>query len=400
MMNLTAVSQRIISNIHGDEENYLAVILELSTVLRNTGNTVFLRHLAGVQLKKLLEDYPDRWRQLENNTRIEVRNNVLQTIRTESHPSVASIASICIAAIADIEIPNNLWENGIESLCELVTPGTNDAAIEVVLQAIGDICSGLEVAVLKSKSNVILTAIAYGMRGEETNLNIKRAAVKAMFNFLDFTENNFNWESDRNGIMELVCVAAQSADTTVKVTALKCLVKIMSLYYNLMQPWMCQDLISITVSAMQSGVTEVVLQGIEFWSKVAKKEIAKQQHIEEARENGAEPAQFTNFYARREFWDIIPIILQLLVKGDDDDNWTTSESAGNCLQLLAQYIGDDIIEFIYPFITIGFSHADWRLIEAAGMASFYTMKGMHLKRLLSRAVPQMNREDEMINEII
>uniref|UniRef100_A0AC35TX53 CCT-eta n=1 Tax=Rhabditophanes sp. KR3021 TaxID=114890 RepID=A0AC35TX53_9BILA len=109
-----------------------------------------------------------------------------------------------------------LLDNGIESLCKLVTSGTNDAAKEVVLEKIGYICSNLEVTVLESKSNVILTAIAYGMRGEETNLNIKRAAVKAMPSSLDFTGNNFNSELERNHIMQLACDAAQISGSLCK----------------------------------------------------------------------------------------------------------------------------------------------------------------------------------------
>uniref|UniRef100_A0AC35UBM6 Importin N-terminal domain-containing protein n=1 Tax=Rhabditophanes sp. KR3021 TaxID=114890 RepID=A0AC35UBM6_9BILA len=402
MADLIAILQKTISNNHDDqvlamdylkraaETNYPAFILELSTVLKNTGNTDFVRQAAGLQLKNVLEAkdavrkqlYTVRWLQLENNTRIEVRNNVLQTIGTE--PFRPSAASICIAAIAGIEIPNKLWENGIESLCESVTSGTNGAAKEVALEAIGYICSDLEVAVLESKSNVILTAIAYGMRGEETNLNIKRAAVKAMLSSLDFTGNNFNSELERNHIMQLVCDASQFTDTTVKVTALECLVKIMSLYYNFMQPYMGQALFPISVSAMNSGVPEVVLQGIEFWSNVAENELAIQQDIEEARENGTEPTQFTNFYAKGALQYITPIVVQLLVKEDetdDDDDWTPSKAAGVCLQLLAQCTGDDIVEFILPFITTNFSHADWRLREAAVMAFGCIMDGPDIKKL-------------------
>jgi importin subunit beta-1 len=45
--------------------------------------------------------------------------------------------------------------------------------------------------VLVPQSNVILTALVYGMRKEETNDNVRLAATTAMLNSLEFTKNNF-----------------------------------------------------------------------------------------------------------------------------------------------------------------------------------------------------------------
>jgi len=38
---------------------------------------------------------------------------------------------------------------------------------------------------------VILTALVFGMRKEETNDNVRLAATTAMLNSLEFTKNNF-----------------------------------------------------------------------------------------------------------------------------------------------------------------------------------------------------------------
>lgn len=45
-------------------------------------------------------------------------------------------------------------------------------------------------------------------------------------------------QTERNFIMEVVCEATQSTNTQVRVAALQCLVKIMSLYYQYMEPYM------------------------------------------------------------------------------------------------------------------------------------------------------------------
>lgn len=50
-------------------------------------------------------------------------------------------------------------------------------------------------------------------------------------------------------------------------------VKILSLYYQYMEPYMAQALFPITLEAMKSDVDEISLQGIEFWSNVSDEEI-------------------------------------------------------------------------------------------------------------------------------
>lgn len=61
--------------------------------------------------------------------------------------------------------------------------------------------------------------------------------------------------------MEVVCEATQSPDTQIKVAALQCLVKIMSLYYIHMEPYMREALFPITLEAMKSDIDEIALQG-------------------------------------------------------------------------------------------------------------------------------------------
>lgn len=50
---------------------------------------------------------------------------------------------------------------------------------------------------------------------------------------------------ERNYIMEVVCETTQCADTQIRVAALQCLVKIMSLYYQYMEPYMGQALFPV-----------------------------------------------------------------------------------------------------------------------------------------------------------
>lgn len=50
---------------------------------------------------------------------------------------------------------------------------------------------------------------------------------------------------ERNYIMEVVCETTQSEHTQIRVAALQCLVKIMTLYYQYMEPYMAQALFPV-----------------------------------------------------------------------------------------------------------------------------------------------------------
>ena len=103
--------------------------------------------------------------------------------------------------------------------------------------------------------------------------------------FLNFLSLNF--QSERHIIMQVVCEATQCLSSQVKVAALQCLVRIMSLYYQHMEHYMQPALFpvrifffdrinffKISMQAMKSNEDEVMLKGIEFWSNVCEEEIS------------------------------------------------------------------------------------------------------------------------------
>uniref|UniRef100_A0A0N4ZF81 Importin N-terminal domain-containing protein n=1 Tax=Parastrongyloides trichosuri TaxID=131310 RepID=A0A0N4ZF81_PARTI len=414
MNQLLATLEKTISNNPADqkvawdflnqacEQNFSAYILELSTILKEVQHPNHVRQAAGIQLKNTLvakesdlkAHHAERWLSLPNEIRLQIRANVVATIGTEQFRP--SAASQCVAAIAGIEIPRNLWPDAIKILGDCISnPNANALAKEVSLEALGYICQDLDATVLEANSGIILTAIVYGMRVDESNINIKRAAVKALLNSLEFTRNNFGIEEQRNHLMSIICDATQTNDTQVRVAALECLVKVMSLYYNVMRPYMAQALFPISIAAMKSEIDDIKLQGIEFWSNVAENEIAIMCEAEDAKEAGQQPTQCSQYYAKGALQYICPIILDVLIKvdeDDDEDEWTPSKSAGVCLQLLAQCTGDDICEFVLPFITQNFKHQDWRYREAAVMAFGCIMEGpdkSKLNELISQALQSL-----------
>ena len=276
-----------------------------------------------------------------------------------------------------------MWPNLMSVLVNNVTnAGSTETLKEATLEAIGYICQDIQDHLcLEAKSNEILTAIVHGMKRDEPSSHVRLAATNALFNSLEFTRANFEkevsctsikreksvikifsspskilfFQTERHFIMQVVCEATQSTDVQVKVSALQCLVRIMSLYYQYMETYMGPALFAITLEAMKSDIDEVALQGIEFWSNVCDEELDLQIEASEANEMGRPPEHVSRFYAKGALQFIVPILMQSLTKQeefDDDDDWNPCKAAGVCLMLLATCCEDDVVPHVLPFVKV------------------------------------------------
>uniref|UniRef100_A0A914HA48 Importin N-terminal domain-containing protein n=1 Tax=Globodera rostochiensis TaxID=31243 RepID=A0A914HA48_GLORO len=372
------------------QHNFAEFVRQLAIVLSNTENNPFIRKAAGLQLKNTLvardqavsDQNKTRWLSMTTEVRTAVKSCVFQTLGTETRPSTAAQ---CIAAIACIELPANQWPELIEQLSVNVTAdGTNNPILrEASLEALGYICQDLPEL---QRAGPILTAIVHGMRDEETSNYVRLAATTALLNSLEFAKHNFENENERNIIMQVTCNATQSSDRNVRVAALQCLVRIMSLYYRHMEPYMGRALFQITLQAMKDAEDEVALQGIEFWSNVCDEELNLAAEVEEAQEQGITPEQVSRHYALGALQHILPTLTEKLAKQESDsesEDWNPAKSAGVCVMLLAQCCGDTIIDPILPFIQQHFTNPDWHYREAAIMAFGSILEGPTKLKLLT-----------------
>uniref|UniRef100_A0A0A9X169 Importin subunit beta n=3 Tax=Lygus hesperus TaxID=30085 RepID=A0A0A9X169_LYGHE len=371
----------------------------LSDILHHGGNSQVARMAAGLQLKNHLVakdptvklEYQQRWRSFPEETRNYIKKNILGALGTEN--TRPSSAAQCVACVAVTEIPVSQWQDLISILVSnVVGPNSTEMLKEATLEAIGYICQDIEQDALAPQSNQILTAIIHGMRSTETSNHVRLAATNALLNSLEFTRGNFEEEFERNYIMEVVCEATQSTDTQVKVAALQCLVKIMTLYYQYMETYMGPALFPITLEAMKSEVNDVALQGIEFWSNVSDEEVDLQIEEVEATELGRPPTRTSRFYAKGALQYLVPVVLTKLTKQeefDDEDAWNPSKAAGVCLMLLATCCEDNIVQYVLPFVQQNIKSTDWRYRDAALMAFGAILGGLQattLKPLVEQAM--------------
>ena len=105
------------------------------------------------------------------------------------------------------------------------------------------------------------------------------------------------------------------------------------------------------------------------------------------------PERESKYFAKVALPEIVPVILRLLTKQEEDaeeDEWNISMAAGTCLTLLSQAVGDAIVSFVVPFIESNIKSPDWHHREAAVMTFGSILDGPDpqiLAPLVTQALP-------------
>lgn len=380
-------------------QNFPAYVTLLSAELANEQSQPHLRNAAGIALKNAFTSRDEtrqnevtaRWLGVPDEYKGKVKADSLTALSSPAQRVGAAAAQV-VAAIAAIELPNNEWQDLITSLLNAINTGDVNTRV-ATLQCIGYICETISPEILKLRSNEILTAVVQGARRDEPSAEVQLAAMKALYNCLEFIKENFDREGERNYIMQVVCEATQNPAVTVQVAAFETLVRIMSLYYDKMSYYMERALFGLTVLGMNHPDERVAQQAVEFWSTVCEEEIDLAIEAADAQEYGDMPERESKYFAKVALPEIVPVILRLLTRQEEDaedDEWNISMAAGTCLTLLAQAVGDTIVSFVVPFIESNIKSPDWHHREAAVMTFGSILDGPDpqiLAPLVSQALP-------------
>eukprot|EP00834_Sanchytrium_tribonematis_P001066 NODE_23_length_42016_cov_0.755803.p4 type:complete len:719 gc:universal NODE_23_length_42016_cov_0.755803:7958-5802(-) len=311
-------------------------------------------------------------------TNVEIRNSIHENLLELLESSMAPIA---ISSMAAVEIESWLV---VPRLMQIIQSPNSDSKKANALSSIGYICEKVDSEYLKAYANPILTAVIYGANHD--SIKVKKASIAALNNSLAFVKDNFQVEGERNYIMETVCTCCIYKDSEVRTVAFECLVKIMTIYYEFMEPYMKNALSGLTTAAMQYGVThkdeQVALQAIEFWSTICDEEINITQYQDK---------QMMNF-AKTHLKDVVPILTWLLTNCEDvdKDEWCIYTSAVNCLTLFAQLLKNDLANEVIPFIESNIVQNDWILKEGAVTAFGCILDGPdpeYIGHLVNSALP-------------
>lgn len=256
----------------------------LAHELANEQAQPHIRSAAGLALKNSfsareyarLRELQSRWReQVGADVKTAVKALALQTLASKDSRAGQSAAQF-VASIAAIEIPRNEWPELMPALVANVGEGENHLK-QASLVSIGYICESEDTELrdsLVQHSNAILTAVVQGARKEETNLDVRYAAIVALSDSLEFVRTNFENEGERNYIMQVICEATQAGDSRIEAGAYACLNRIMGLYYDKMRFYMEKALFGLTILGMRSQEEDVAKLAVEFWCTVCEEELA------------------------------------------------------------------------------------------------------------------------------
>lgn len=330
---------------------------------------------------------------MDANIKKQVKDLALQTFNSPG--MVANSAAQLVAAIAAIELPRNEWPDLMSTLVNNVGSGADRVKMSS-LTTIGFICesedSDLREA-LVMHSNAILTAVVQGARKEEKDENVRNAALQALSDATEFIRSNFENEGERNYIMQVVCEATQSSDSRVQAAAFGCLNRIMGLYYDKMRFYMEKALFGLTITGMKSNEEDVAKLAIEFWCTVCEEEISIEDDNSAAHQEGStELRPYFNF-AKVAAREVVPAIMDLMKKVDEDDqddDYNVARAAYQCLQLYAQTIGSDIVPMVLQFVEQHLRSENWQERDAAVASFGAIMDGPEpkvLEPLVKQALP-------------
>jgi importin subunit beta-1 len=132
------------------------------------------------------------------------------------------------------------------------------------------------------------------------------------------------------------------------------LAEIIRMYYHSVHNHM-EDITKVTFEIMQKDEEEVATLAIEVWCSLCEEEIWLKKHKKDC-----------NNYTEAVFNDLLQLILTLLndsniEEDEDSDTWNRSTAAGCCLHLLANNVGDQIIQNVISFVETKISpNASWK----------------------------------------
>ncbi|POR34211.1 Importin subunit beta-1 [Tolypocladium paradoxum] len=362
---------------------YLATLVQ---ELANEQAESSIRAAAGIALKNAFtardfarhQELQAKWlQQTDDETKNRVKQLTLQTLSSPSAQAGNAAAQV-ISSIAAIELPRNQWSDLMPFLVKNVSEGA-DHQKQASLTAIGYICESQESELrmaLVAHSNAILTAVIQGARKEETNVEVRHAAITALSDSLEFVSNNFKHEGERNYIMQVVCEATQADDSRIQQGAFGCLNRIMGLYYDNMRYYMEKALFGLTILGMKSDDEDVAKLAVEFWSSVCEEELSIEDDNAQV-ESADQMRPFYNF-ARVAANEVVPVLLNLLTKQDEDaadDEYNLSRAAYQSLQLYSQAVGASIIAPVLQFVEANLRSEDWHNRDAAVSAFGAIMEG-------------------------
>lgn len=291
-------------------------------------------------------------------------------------------AAEAVAQIAILDLPTDAWPGIVALLSDGVTKESSDFYKEACLVALSELCVGSNPDTLAAFSFEILFAIITGMDSVHEQLQL--VATKALANAIQFSESNFEEETQRNSIMTLVVRMAKSPNDDIRLQAFVCMVNVAISFYSFLGHHMNQGLYTATLEAIQQDPSDdVVMQAIEFWSSICEEETNIFRENEAAAETGADLLPCHEF-VQGAIGELAPPLFAALSRGELDpelEDTTVVSSASACITLIASTLGNTVVDYFIEYVSGNINSAEEDLRTASILCFGSIMDGPSTERV-------------------
>ncbi|KAL3654892.1 hypothetical protein CASFOL_000678 [Castilleja foliolosa] len=368
------------------DQNLPGFLLSLSVELSDDGKPTESRILAGIVLKNSLyakdsarkDHLVQQWVAIDNHFKSQIKNSLLNTLVSSVREASHTAAQV-VAKLASIEVPRKEWPELVGLLLANMNQPDKPASLrQATLETLGYVCEEISHKdLVEDEVNAVLTAIAQGMDVSEQNAEVRLAATWALYNALDFAQNNFYNEMERTYIMKVICDAAMAKEKEIRQAAFECLVYIAYPYYEVLEPYM-QRIFEVTSNAIKGDEEAVALQAVEFWSSICDAETELQDYEDSSIPN--------SHFIEKSLSTLVPMLLDTLFKQDEDQVqedgiWNLAMAGSDCLSLVAWTVKDAVVPLVMPFLDVNISKSDWRSRVAAIYAFGSILEGPSIEKL-------------------
>lgn len=279
-----------------------------------------------------------------------------------------------------------MWPEIINNLC--THSSSEDLKIrQSSLITLGYICEEIDGEVLgNDNTNLVISALLESLEANENNPALMQITMQATYHSIDFAENIFE-KGEGSLIIERVVKHGLNPDEEVRKKTMMCLSEIIRCYYSSVDKFMgpISDLTSKIIR--EDDDEEVATLAIEVWCTVCEGEIDIYR-----RKKG----EGCRNYIKEASVDLIQLVLWCIEgsyvdEDDESDNWNRSTASGCCLSLMAQILGDDIIEPVINFAGKKISETvEWKDKYLGLLALGAILEGPTKEKLMEILSPAMN----------
>lgn len=358
--------------------------------LRDENLNVAARQMAGILFKNTIFnttkdiECEGLWDKLSEDQRDSLKTGSLEALGNTDLNVVRAAAS-CISSMCVVEFPKGRWLNVLEILCSNSDHDQREIRY-ASLVTLGYICEELmPEEISKEYSDYVITSFLDSLEKHFDDSELIEQSIKGIYHSLKFSAENFRANQGKI-IMDKVILAAKYNDESVREISMQCVVEVVRLYYDYIEPFLA-DISNVTVEAAKSDVTQVKTQAIEVWSSIAEEENMRQE--KQLRHLNIIDTAFEMLE------ELIEGAIQDLNIGnedlDEEQEWGTSVSAGCCLSLVSQVVKDKVVAPITEFVAANIDQSkSWECKYSGILALGAILEGpssTHLQQTLEPAVP-------------